>query len=90
MGFDDSGHISALEVKSWCLAGWFKDIADNDLAGLMSGLDQVRLVLLTGAHLGCSDPQQAMLSQHAACQPMWTACASAMSLCRACQGACGL
>eukprot|EP00891_Asterochloris_glomerata_P008497 jgi/Astpho2/8497/Aster-05539 len=41
VGFDDSGHISALEVKSWCLAGWFKDIADNDLAGLMSGLDQV-------------------------------------------------
>ena len=46
MGFDDSGHISALSVKSWCLAGWFKDIADNDLAGLMSGLDQVRLALL--------------------------------------------
>ncbi len=49
MGFDDSGHISALEVNSWCLAGWFKDIADNDLAGLMSGLDQVRLVSLNGA-----------------------------------------
>lgn len=41
MGFDANGIISALDIKAWCLAGAFMDLAWNDLYGVMTGLDQV-------------------------------------------------
>ena len=41
VGFDANGVISALDCKTWCLAGAFLDLAWNDLYGVMTGLDQV-------------------------------------------------
>ena len=43
MGFDSDGIISALECKVWCLGGAFLDISFSDIAGIMSGLNQVGL-----------------------------------------------
>lgn len=44
VGFDADGIISALDCKTWCLAGAFLDLAWNDLYGVMTGLDQVSLL----------------------------------------------
>ena len=41
VGFDETGIITALECKVWCLAGAFEELAWNDLYGVMTGLDMV-------------------------------------------------
>ena len=43
VGFDSDGIMSALECKVWCLGGAFLDISFSDIAGIMSGLNQVDL-----------------------------------------------
>ena len=46
VGFDSDGLIQALDCKVWCLGGAYLDISSSDIAGVMTGLNQVRQRLL--------------------------------------------
>lgn len=49
VGFDSDGLIQALDCQVWCLGGTVLDICFSDIAGVMTGLNQV-----TSAQLDCN------------------------------------
>ena len=55
MGFDSDGLIQALDCKVWCLGGTVLDICFSDIAGVMTGLNQV----------GSAEPDCSMVAEQA-------------------------
>lgn len=49
VGFDADGLIQGLDCKVWCLGGAYLDVSFADIAGIMSGLNQVSEVLCSKA-----------------------------------------